>query len=134
MWITWIENQNDVPSCKKNKQTIITFYFICIKRVMFGHGYIQTLKAILAMSMNFDDSDFSSCSIVPGHWVGPYGVYVPNHIEWVPAEDGVNRHTKTGNITERHVAHPLTKEQYIAKYCWVDTNGMVYYNVSNNNQ
>lgn len=65
----------------------------------------------------------------PGHWVGPYGVLVPNEVTVVVASDGVNLCGKEGGELETEMAspYPLDESTYKAKYATLDADGMYYY-------
>jgi len=61
------------------------------------------------------------------HWVGPYGILVPNNCTYVKAEDGSNRHYSHGAITEKYVPEPITESQYKEKYATFDTKTNCWY-------
>ena len=62
------------------------------------------------------------------YWIGPYGVYVPNDIIHVIAEDGHNSTSKYGGTTERgrFGCIEMTKEIYLNSYAKYDKNYEVY--------
>lgn len=49
------------------------------------------------------------------HWIGPYGVFVPNEVETVEAEDGWNSIHSDGWITEADVANPPSREEWLKR-------------------
>jgi hypothetical protein len=64
--------------------------------------------------------------ITKTHWVGPYGVLVPNDILTVMAADGHNRQDKNGIKTEKFVKMHMTEELYKSMYAEL-RDGFYYY-------
>jgi len=65
----------------------------------------------------------SSLSVEPTinpqtHWVGPYGMLVPNSVNMVTATDGFNTRYKDGGETEMGMLNPpkMDKNIYLSKY------------------
>jgi len=61
------------------------------------------------------------------HWVGPYGILVPNQCTYVKAADGSNRHYSNGAVIEKHVPEPITESQYKEKYATFDATSNCWY-------
>lgn len=63
------------------------------------------------------------------YWNGPYGVLVPNDIEYVVASDGGNTRYKSGGETEMGVFlnPPMNAEIYKEKYATLGQDGKYYY-------
>lgn len=61
-----------------------------------------------------------------GYWIGPYGVYVPNHTTRVIAEDGCNFLSKDGCITEMCSTIVMNEQLYKEKYTTM-SGGDYYY-------
>ncbi len=66
------------------------------------------------------------------YWVGPYGILVPNHITYVKAEDGSNRHYSHGAITEKNITKPITESMYKDKYAIFDAETNSWYHIDDN--
>lgn len=72
-----------------------------------------------------DDSDgkwyYVGQAIKSNYWRGPYGIWIPNSINSVKAEDGGNTLYKNGGCTEMGVINPkMTEEIYKEKYAKQD--------------
>ena len=67
---------------------------------------------------NSDNTDF---------WLGPYGIRVPNSVQWITDADGGNTLYKRGGSTEMYCPNPPTEEEYKKKYCTLGINGYYYW-------
>jgi len=63
------------------------------------------------------------------HWEGPYGMLVPNSVNYVIAEDGYNTHYKDGGVTEMYMtnAPKMNKDIYLAQYATFKSDGYYYH-------
>ena len=68
---------------------------------------------------------FMMTKIYKGHWRGPYGVYIPDHITIVKTEDGCNTLSKDGHMTEMFSLSPMNEQTYKERYA--TKIGDVYY-------
>jgi hypothetical protein len=67
-----------------------------------------------------------------GFWVGPYGVLVPDHIQYVIAEDCTNTMFIAGGQTKAAAKWPTLsrkqlRQKYLELYCYKDKSGHWYY-------
>ncbi len=60
------------------------------------------------------------------YWTGPYGIQIPNYIEYITSKDGGNTLYKSGGETEMGCCNPPTEEEYKQKYCKL-LNGVYYW-------
>lgn len=67
------------------------------------------------------------------HWVGPYGILVPNNIFTVYAEDGSNIIGRDGDITEMVSINNVSEEEYKEKYATFDSSTNNWYHTASNN-
>lgn len=75
-----------------------------------------------------DELDDAAAKSVPGFWIGPHGVRVPDDIPSVISRDGVNYLTKTGfvSLVGSSRPHP-SRDEYLKEYADLGNDGYYYY-------
>jgi hypothetical protein len=68
------------------------------------------------------------------YWIGPYEILVPNNVYFVIAEDGENTIDKWGGYTNLYYGKSITRDEYIAKYCYLGNDGNYYYDVNHDKE
>lgn len=67
-----------------------------------------------------------------GYWQGPHNMWVPNHVDAVRAEDGVNTLFNDGSITKICGEREPTKEEYLEEWA-VLVDGRYYWKIDYDN-
>lgn len=54
------------------------------------------------------------------YWTGPFCVKISKDIDHVVARDGYNTLYKSGGMTLTYISKPISREEYLEKYCVYD--------------